>query len=207
MSEGSARIKMVVGLGNPGIDYANTRHNVGAATVELLAQIHGAKLKRHHSRTRVAQIRLGVLPGGAPGPQIQLAIAETYMNVSGGPLARLAAFAKVQPAEILVLHDDLDIPAHQLKLKNGGGDGGHNGLKSLTSHLKTKDYARLRIGIGRPPGRQNPADYVLAKIPAKDREEWETTYRIAAEVVEDTALRGVTAAQQDLHAAQREVRK
>lgn len=196
------QIRLVVGLGNPGATYRNTRHNVGARTVEAIADRFGATLRSHASRTVTTDVRLGTLPGGAPGPQVHLAIAQSFMNVSGGPLARLADFLGIEPQQILVVHDDLDLPAHALRLKRGGGEGGHNGLKSLTSHLHTRDYARLRLGIGRPPGRQDPADYVLATMPAGDAKEWEVTYQVAADVVEDVALRGLLAAQQTLHAAQ-----
>lgn len=192
-------IRMIVGLGNPGGEYANTRHNVGAATVELLADRFGAPLKRHQSRTRTAQARIGILPGGAPGPKVQFAVAQTYMNVSGGPLARLADFLDIHPEQILVIHDDLDLPAHQLRLKRGGGEGGHNGLKSLTSHLGAREFSRLRIGVGRPPGRQDPASYVLAPIPVAERSEWDVTYQLAADAAEDAVLRGLLLAQQDLH--------
>ncbi|WP_350258582.1 aminoacyl-tRNA hydrolase [Scrofimicrobium sp. R131] len=196
----SESIKLIVGLGNPGAEYANTRHNVGVMTVELLAERLGVSLRSHSSRTRTASGRLGVLPGGAPGPQVHLAVSTSYMNVSGGPIGRLADFLRIAPTEILVVHDDLDLPAHQLRLKRGGGEGGHNGLKSLSAHLGTKDYARLRVGIGRPPGRQDPASFVLTPIPTSERPEWDVTIQLAADVAEETVLRGLVAAQQDLHA-------
>lgn len=194
-------VKMIIGLGNPGTQYRDTRHNVGAQTVENLAERWQVQLRTHQSRTLTADARVGVLPGGAPGPKVQLALAQTFMNVSGGPLARLAEFLNIPASGILVIHDDLDLPAHSLRLKRGGGEGGHNGLKSLTQHLGTKDYLRLRLGIGRPPGRQSPADYVLAKIGSADQTDWAVTYELAADAVEDVLLRGFGAAQQDLHSA------
>lgn len=194
------RVLLVVGLGNPGDKYHTTRHNVGARTVELLAERYGASLRSHVSRTRTTDVRIGVLPGGRPGPKVQLAVAQTYMNVSGGPLSRLADFLGIAPNQMLIVHDDLDLPEHTLRLKRGGGEGGHNGLKSLTSHLHTRDYTRLRLGIGRPPGRQDPADYVLAPMSASDSKEWEVTYQLAADAIEDVVLRGLVAAQQSLHA-------
>ena len=194
-------VRLVVGLGNPGPDYQDTPHNVGAATVRLLAERGGARLTKHRSRCDVASIRLGVLPGGAPGPQVHLAIARTFMNVSGGPLARLADYLGVPPQQILVVHDDLDLPAHTLRLKRGGGSGGHNGLKSLTQNLGTPDYARLRMGIGRPPGRMNPADYVMRTFSAAQATEWAVTYQQAADVVEELALTGWATTQGRLHTA------
>ncbi|MFC2621036.1 MAG: aminoacyl-tRNA hydrolase, partial [Pauljensenia sp.] len=153
---------LVVGLGNPGAQYASTRHNVGYLTLDVLASRGGASLTSHRSRTHTADVRLGVGPGGVPGPRVVLARADSYMNTSGGPIQALASFLKILPSRILVIHDDMDLPAHTLRLKVGGGEGGHNGLKSLSSHLGTRDYARLRIGVGRPPGRMDPADYVLS---------------------------------------------
>ena len=199
--DADTQVKMIIGLGNPGPEYENTRHNVGATTVRLLASRLGAPLRKHASRTWTSEARVGTLPGGAPGPRVILAIAQTYMNVCGGPLARLAQFHKIGPENVLVIHDDLDLPAHQLRLKRGGGEGGHNGLTSLSQHLKTRDYVRLRIGIGRPPGRQSASDYVLAPIPVSLRGEWDVTFELAADAAEDAALRGLIAAQRDLHSA------
>ena len=155
---------MIVGLGNPGAQYANTRHNVGHMLVDLLASNAGVQLSAHRSGTHCADIRLGMLPGGVPGPRVILAISDSYMNTSGGPIGRLAKFMNVTPSRLLVVHDDLDLPEGTLRLKTGGGEGGHNGLKSISQVLGTRDYNRLRIGIGRPPGRMNPADYVLARM-------------------------------------------
>ena len=186
-------IRLVIGLGNPGPRFQNTPHNVGAATVQLLASRHNETLRQHRSGTDTTSV---FLPGPG-GTKVELAVARDFMNVSGRPLARLAQFHKISPEQILVIHDDLDLPAHTLRLKQGGGEGGHNGLKSLTQYLGTRDYARLRIGIGRPPGRMTPADYVLA--PIRDREPWDVTYQLAADAVEDVVTRGFTAAQADLH--------
>lgn len=190
---------LICGLGNPGDRYHNTRHNVGHAVVDLLATRGGESWKRHQSGTLTAKIRLGVAAGGAPGPAVILAKSLEYMNVSGLSLANLAKYAKIDPAHILVVHDELDLPEHALRLKRGGGEGGHNGLKSLSVALNTRDYARLRMGIGRPPGRMDPAAFVLAKIGAKIAADWEVTYQLAADAVEAVVTRGFTAAQQDLH--------
>lgn len=196
---------LVLGLGNPGPEYASTRHNVGHLSIDVLAKRAGATLVRHRSATRIAQVRLGVGPGGAPGPPTILAISESYMNTSGGPLGRLMSFLKITPDRLLVIHDDLDLPAHELRLKRGGGEGGHNGLKSISQVLGTKDYHRLRIGIGRPPGRQNPADFVLSRISLKERPDWDVTFEQAADVVEDIVLCGFSKAQQSLHSAKGEL--
>lgn len=190
---------LIAGLGNPGDKYSNTRHNVGYAIVDALAEKMGENWKRHRPDTLVAEGRLGTLPGGMPGPKVVLAKACTYMNVSGGPLAKLAKYQGISVDTLLVVHDDLDLPAHDLRLKRGGGEGGHNGLKSLSASLGTRDYARLRVGIGRPPGRMDPADYVLAAIPSKDRIDWQVTYQLAADVVEQVVIQGFATAQQELH--------
>lgn len=190
---------LVVGLGNPGVQYASTRHNVGYLTLDVLASRGGATLTSHRSRTHTADVRLGIGPGGVPGPRVILARSDSYMNTSGGPISALASFLKIPPARILVIHDDMDLPAHTLRMKIGGGEGGHNGLKSLTQHLHTRDYARLRIGVGRPPGRMDPADYVLAPVPAKERPDWDVTFEQAADVVEDIVTKGFAPTQMVLH--------
>ena len=128
---------LVVGLGNPGAQYASTRHNVGYLTLDVLASRDGATLTSHRSRTHTADVRLGIGPGGVPGPRVILARSDSYMNTSGGPISALATFHKIEPSRILVIHDDMDLPAHTLRLKIGGGEGGHNGLKSLSQHLVT----------------------------------------------------------------------
>lgn len=159
---------LVVGLGNQGARYEGTRHNIGAHVVEELAARHGASLKAHKARARVAEARLGTLPGGAPGPRVVLAVPTCWMNESGGPTKALAQFYKVPPARVLVLHDDLDLDLGQVKVKAGGGEGGHNGLRSISSAFGTRDYPRLRLGIGRPPGRMQPADFVLKTFGSKE---------------------------------------
>ena len=190
---------LVVGLGNPGAQYASTRHNVGYLTLDVLASRGGATLTSHRSRTHTADVRLGIGPGGVPGPRVILARSDSYMNTSGGPISALASFHKIEPSRILVIHDDMDLPAHTLRLKIGGGEGGHNGLKSLSQHLGTRDYARLRIGVGRPPGRMDPADYVLATLPSKERPDWDVTFEQAADVVEDIVTKGFAPTQMALH--------
>lgn len=193
---------MVVGLGNPGAQYANTRHNVGHMLVDLLASNAGVQLSAHCSGTHCADIRLGMLPGGVPGPRVILAISDSYMNTSGGPIGRLAKFMNVTPSRLLVVHDDLDLPEGTLRLKTGGGEGGHNGLKSISQVLGTRDYNRLRIGIGRPPGRMNPADYVLARMNQNQLTDLAVTIAQAGDVVEDIVTTSFSEAQQRLHTQQ-----
>lgn len=147
---------LVVGLGNPGTRYAGNRHNVGAMVLDVLAARMGGSFVTSKARALVLDGRLGMLPGGVPGPRVILARPTTYMNVSGPPVAMLAQFYGIEPEQVLVVHDELDIPPHQLRLKRGGGEGGHNGLRSITASLGTKDYARLRVGIGRPRDVRTP---------------------------------------------------
>lgn len=190
---------LVVGLGNPGERYARNRHNVGHMVVDLLASRAGARWTSHRSRTLVADVRLGTLPGGAPGPRAVLAKSATYMNITGGPVAALARALGIEPARILVIHDDLDLPTGTLRLKFSGGEGGHNGLKSLTQNLGTRDYGRLRIGIGRPPGQVDAADYVLRDFAKSEWPEVAVAIEEAADVVVDVVTRGFEKAQMDLH--------
>jgi len=170
--------------------------------IDVLVRRTGSRLSGHRTRARVAEARLGVLPGGAPGPRVILAEPAALMNVSGGPVKALARFYDVAPAtRLLVIHDELDLPAHELRLKRGGGEGGHNGLRSISRALGARDYARLRVGIGRPPGRQDPADFVLSDVPARERDALAVTLERAADVVEDVVAHGFAEAQQRLHSA------
>lgn len=190
---------LVVGLGNPTDRYARNRHNVGQMVVDLLAGRAGARWTSHKSRALVAEVRLGVLPGGAPGPRVVLAKSTGYMNVSGGPVAALARALGIEPARILVVHDELDLPLGSLRLKLAGGEGGHNGLKSVTQHLGTREYARLRIGIGRPPGQMDPADYVLRDFARNEQPEIAVVIEEAADAVIAVVTQGLEKAQMELH--------
>ncbi|MFK5633312.1 aminoacyl-tRNA hydrolase [Ornithinimicrobium sp. LYQ103] len=191
---------LVVGLGNPGPRYAAHRHNVGAMVVEELGRQTSATLKQHRSaQARAAEVRLGTLQGGLPGPRAVIAVPMTYMNVSGGPVAGLVSFFKVPPEQVVVVHDELDIDFGSVRLKRGGGEGGHNGLRSVSQSLGTKDYLRVRLGIGRPPGRQDPADYVLSDFPARDRVEVELLVGEGADAVLDLVSLGLEATQQRFH--------
>lgn len=191
---------LVVGLGNPGDKYAGHRHNIGAMVVDELARLAGTGLRQHKAaRAWAAEIRLGTAPGGLPGPRAVIARPMTYMNLSGGPVSGLVKFYKVPVEQIIVVHDELDIEPGQVRLKRGGGEGGHNGLRSITQSLGTKDYLRVRLGIGRPPGRQDPADYVLSDFPARDRTDTELLIGDGVDAVTDLVHLGLEATQQRFH--------
>jgi peptidyl-tRNA hydrolase, PTH1 family len=190
---------LVVGLGNPGPEYARNRHNVGFMIVDLLADRMRARFGRHRKAVAdVAEARLGY---GEAAPRLVLAKPLTYMNLSGGPVAALAQFYKVPVDKIVAVHDELDIPYGQLRLKVGGGEGGHNGLRSMSKSLGSKDYLRVRFGIGRPPGRQDPADYVLSDFSATERKELEFLVDRAADATEALIARGLEWSQNAYHAA------
>jgi PTH1 family peptidyl-tRNA hydrolase len=189
---------LIVGLGNPGREYERNRHNVGFMVADLLAQRVGAKFGRH--RRAVADVAEGRLGFGAEAPQLVLAKPLTYMNLSGGPVAALAQFYKISPDHVIAIHDELDIPYGQLRCKLGGGEGGHNGLRSMTKSLSTKDYLRARFGIGRPPGRQDPADYVLSDFSPVERKELDFLVDRASDLVENLVTRGLEWTQNAYHA-------
>jgi PTH1 family peptidyl-tRNA hydrolase len=184
---------LVVGLGNPGPEYAGNRHNVGAMVLGVLAGRVGGALRKHKAR-------LGVLPGGAPGPRVVLAQPSTYMNESGGPVAALSQFYKTDLAHLVVVHDELDISYGDVRLKLGGGEGGHNGLRSVSRSCGGRDYLRVRVGIGRPPGRQDPADYVLKDFSSVERRDLGVLLEEAADAVEDLVTQGLLVTQQRFHA-------
>jgi PTH1 family peptidyl-tRNA hydrolase len=179
---------LVLGLGNPGAQYAWNRHNLGYMTVDALAGRVGASFKAHKSRNDVAETRLA-------GERCVLAKPRVYMNESGGPAAGLVKFFKTPLDRLIVVHDELDLEAGVIRLKLGGGDGGHNGLKSLRASLGSGDYNRVRLGIGRPPGRQDPADYVLRDFPGASREDVGVQVERAADAVELLLTQGLAAAQ------------
>ena len=190
---------LVVGLGNPGPGYAGNRHNVGQMVTTELARRAGVSFGSDRSRARVADVRLGTLPGGAPGPRALLAQPTSYMNVSGGPVAALVRYHRVPADRLVVIHDELDLPFAAVRLKSGGGEGGHNGLRSISSALGTKDYLRVRVGIGRPPGRKDPADFVLSDFSSAEKKELPWLVDAAADAVEMLVAQGLAAAQQRFH--------
>ena len=186
---------LLVGLGNPGREYAGNRHNVGFLVADLLASRVGAKFGRH--KRAVAEVAEGRL--GFGGPKLILVKPLTFMNLSGAPVVSLAQFFKVPVENVVAVHDELDVPYGQVRVKRGGGEGGHNGLRSMSKSLGSKEYARVRFGIGRPPGRQDPADYVLSDFAAAERKELDFLVDRAADVVEAVVLEGVEWAQNKYH--------
>ncbi|MFD6389477.1 aminoacyl-tRNA hydrolase [Nocardia sp. NPDC060259] len=184
---------LVVGLGNPGPEYERTRHNVGFLVADVLAERVGGRFAVHKkSGADLLQARLD-------GRQILIAKPRTYMNLSGRPVAALAKFFSVPVDQVIVVHDELDLPFGTIRLKQGGGEGGHNGLRSISQALTTKEYLRARIGIGRPPGRQDPADYVLKPFAAPERKEVPVIVEQAADAVELLLKVGLETAQNSLH--------
>jgi PTH1 family peptidyl-tRNA hydrolase len=186
---------LVVGLGNPGPGYAGNRHNVGAMVLDELAARAGVKLspgKGKRARTLIGEGRLA-------GRRVVLARPTAYMNESGGPVRGLLDYHSIPPTDLVVLHDELDIPFASVRLKRGGGEGGHNGLRSVSRSTGTRDYLRVRIGIGRPPGRQDPADFVLRDFSATERRELDLLVTEAADATEELLARGLEPAQNVVH--------
>jgi PTH1 family peptidyl-tRNA hydrolase len=179
---------LVLGLGNPGPQYAGNRHNVGFMVLDVLAGRVGAKFKGHKARGDVVETRLA-------GERAVLAKPRSYMNESGGPAASLRDFFKAPVEKIIVVHDELDLEAGTLRLKQGGGDNGHNGLKSLRQSLGSGEFYRVRLGVGRPPGRQDPAAFVLRDFSAVERKELGIQLERAADAVETLIRDGLAAAQ------------
>jgi PTH1 family peptidyl-tRNA hydrolase len=186
---------LVVGLGNPGPEYARTRHNVGQMVLDELASRLGGTFKVHKTRAQVLESRLR--PGG---PRVVLAKPMTYMNTSGGPVAGLAKFYGIPADRVIAVHDEIDIPFAALKLKIGGGEGGHNGLRDMSKALSTKDYYRVRVGVGRPPGRMDAASYVLKPFSSTEGKELPFLLDDAADAVEHLVENGLLEAQQKFHA-------
>lgn len=187
---------LIVGLGNPGSEYSNNRHNVGQMVLDELASRMGGKFKTHKARAQVVEGRLGI-----GGPRVVLAKPMTYMNVSGGPVAGLSKFFDIAPDHVIAVHDEIDIPFNTVKLKIGGGEGGHNGLRDISKALATKEYLRVRVGVGRPPGRMDTADFVLRDFATAEKKELPFLLDEAADAVELLVNEGLLAAQQKHHAA------
>jgi len=183
---------LVVGLGNPGPEYAATRHNAGFMVVDLLADNLRASYWRDEGGARTAMVRLG-------DDELVLVEPQTFVNLSGKAVAKLAAAYDLGPSNILVVHDDLDLPVADVRVKRGGGHGGHNGLRSINESLGTGEYPRVRIGIGRPPGRMDPADFVLEPMRSAVAEEMDAALPTAAEAVIHVVQRGVDAAMREFN--------
>jgi len=184
---GASADLLVVGLGNPGEEYAKTRHNVGAEVVEILARRHGGKLRKQKERSFSDEVNVG-------GKRMALAIPMTYMNLSGEAVAPLVRRYGVEPGQLVVIQDEMDFELGRLQVKNGGGLAGHNGLKSIVAHLHTQDFIRVRIGIGKPPGQRQGADHVLRRFSKTERKEIDVTLEEAADAVELILAEGVETA-------------
>ena len=183
---------LVVGLGNPGAEYAGTKHNVGADVVELLVRRHGGRLKKSKERALVDEVRVG-------GKRLALAIPTTYMNDSGAAVQALVRRYGVTPEQVVIVHDELDLPVAVLKLKAGGGLAGHNGLRSIKAHLKTDEFLRVRIGVGKPVSKEQGVDHVLNKFSKRERTEIDVTLEQAADAVEAILADGIDAAMNQFH--------
>ena len=189
---------LIVGLGNPGSKYSRTRHNVGFETIELLANRLNATLKSGRDRALFAEVNTTI---NTQSKHILLAMPTTYMNESGnavGPLARRSAISN--PLKIIVIHDELDLEPGVVKIKSGGGLAGHNGLQSINQHLKTQDFLRVRIGVGKPPSKEQGGDHVLSKIPARERELLDISVQVAADAVQLIVVEGLDAAMRNINA-------
>jgi PTH1 family peptidyl-tRNA hydrolase len=190
---------LVVGLGNPGPGYAGNRHNVGDMVVTELAKRVSASFKSSRSNALVAEGRSGTDPSA--GIRFILAKPLSFMNLSGGPTSSLLKYYKLGATRLIVVHDELDIPFDTVRLKLGGGNGGHNGIRDISSALGTPDYIRVRVGIGRPPGRMDAASFVLQNFSGTERETLPNLISDAADAVELIAAEGLTAAQLKFHTA------
>jgi PTH1 family peptidyl-tRNA hydrolase len=188
---------LVVGLGNPGPRYAGTRHNVGFLVLDLLAERVGGSFK---ARRAAGGAAADVVETRLAGLSVVLAKPRSFMNESGGPVAAVSRFYKVAVEQITVVHDDLDLPFDTLRLKRGGGEGGHNGVRSMVSALGSPEFARVRVGIGRPPGRQDAADFVLRDFSATERHALPLLIDRAADAVEALLAKGLEAAQNEFNA-------
>jgi PTH1 family peptidyl-tRNA hydrolase len=184
---------LIIGLGNPGKKYARTRHNVGAEAVEILARRLGSSFKVGKDKAQIIETRLH-------DQAIVVAIPTTYMNESGQAVGALCRRFKITPANVIVLHDELDLEPGIVKLKNGGGLAGHNGLKSISQHLRTDDYIRVRIGVGKPLSKEQGANFVLSSIPAPERKILDVAVEIAADAVEKILATDVATAMQEYNA-------
>jgi peptidyl-tRNA hydrolase, PTH1 family len=188
----AGEVTLVVGLGNPGPGYAGNRHNVGFMVLDELARRAGGRFTSHKAGADVLETRL-------TGRRVMLARPRSFMNVSGSAVAGTARFFTIPPTDVVVVHDDLDLDYGVLKLKRGGGEGGHNGLRSISACLGSRDYLRVRFGIGRPPGRMDPVDFVLGDFSAVQRRELDLLVVRCADAVEQLLAQGLAATQNQVH--------
>lgn len=195
------KIKMVAGLGNPGDEYAQTRHNAGFKAIDELARQANVTYWKNQAGAEVASIQVNDAEAEGGKREVILVKPQSYMNTSGGPISKLCAQYKVSVEELLVIHDELDIPAGDVRIKVGGGHAGHNGLRSIIDKMGSRDFSRVRVGIGNPPGRMPVADFVLKQLRSREAEDFdETTFR-AAEAAATALTRGVIFARDHVNGA------
>lgn len=195
------KIRMIAGLGNPGEEYAQTRHNAGFKAIDELARQANVTYWKNQAGAEVASIKVNDAEAEGGKREVILVKPQSYMNTSGGPISKLCAQYKVSVEELLVIHDELDIPAGDVRIKVGGGHAGHNGLRSIIDKMGSRDFSRVRVGIGNPPGRMPVADFVLKQLRSREAEEFDETTVRAAEAAATALTRGVIFARDHVNGA------
>lgn len=195
------KIRMIAGLGNPGEEYAQTRHNAGFKAIDELARQANVTYWKNQAGAEVASIKVNDAEAEGGKREVILVKPQSYMNTSGGPISKLCAQYKVSVEELLVIHDELDIPAGDVRIKVGGGHAGHNGLRSIIDKMGSRDFSRVRVGIGNPPGRMPVADFVLKQLRSREAEEFNETTVRAAEAAATALTRGVIFARDHVNGA------
>ena len=195
------KIRMIAGLGNPGDEYAQTRHNAGFKAIDELARQANVTYWKNQAGAEVASIQVNDAEAEGGKREVILVKPQSYMNTSGGPISKLCAQYKVNVEELLVIHDELDIPAGDVRIKVGGGHAGHNGLRSIIDKMGSRDFSRVRVGIGNPPGRMPVADFVLKQLRSREAEDFDETTVRAAEAAATALTRGVIFARDHVNGA------
>ena len=195
------KIRMIAGLGNPGEEYAQTRHNAGFKAIDELARQANVTYWKNQAGAEVASIKVNDAEAEGGKREVILVKPQSYMNTSGGPISKLCAQYKVSAEELLVIHDELDIPAGDVRIKVGGGHAGHNGLRSIIDKMGSRDFSRVRVGIGNPPGRMPVADFVLKQLRSREAEDFDETTIRAAEAAATALTRGVIFARDHVNGA------
>lgn len=195
------KIRMIAGLGNPGEEYAQTRHNAGFKAIDELARQANVTYWKNQAGAEVASIKVNDAEAEGGKREVILVKPQSYMNTSGGPISKLCTQYKVSVEELLVIHDELDIPAGDVRIKVGGGHAGHNGLRSIIDKMGSRDFSRVRVGIGNPPGRMPVADFVLKQLRSREAEEFDETTVRAAEAAATALTRGVIFARDHVNGA------
>ena len=195
------KIRMIAGLGNPGEEYAQTRHNAGFKAIDELARQANVTYWKNQAGAEVASIKVNDAEAEGGKREVILVKPQSYMNTSGGPISKLCAQYKVNVEELLVIHDELDIPAGDVRIKVGGGHAGHNGLRAILDKMGSRDFSRVRVGIGNPPGRMPVADFVLKQLRSREAEDFDETTIRAAEAAATALTRGVIFARDHVNGA------